>query len=156
MCGLVGLASYRSLDREQYLSQRSALLDHRGPDSSGEWWSDNRKVGMAHRRLSIIDVSTDGHQPMNFPELGITLVFNGEIYNHKELRADIECKGFVFRSSSDTEVLLFAYHIWGIDCVKKLNGMFAFAIYDHAADKLLIARDRVGAVSYTHLTLPTN
>lgn len=144
MCGLVGVASYRSLDREQYLSQRSALLNHRGPDSSGEWWSDNGKVGMAHRRLSIIDVSTDGHQPMNFPELGLTLVFNGEIYNYKELRTEIESKGFVFRSSSDTEVLLLAYHIWGIECVKKLNGMFAFAIYDDAAAKLMIARDRVG------------
>jgi asparagine synthase (glutamine-hydrolysing) len=117
---------------------------HRGPDDSGEWWSPNGRVGLAFRRLSIIDLSPAGHQPMSDAAAEVTVVFNGEIYNFLELRSELERLGAVFRSHSDTEVILAAYRQWGTDCLSRFNGMFALAVYDAARQIVLLARDRAG------------
>ena len=119
-------------------------MTHRGPDDAGEWWSPDGRVGLAHRRLSIIDLSPLGHQPMHLPECGLSVVFNGEIYNHHALRDELASLGFAFRSHSDTEVLLAAYAAWGEDCLARFNGMFAFALYDAPQQKLFLVRDRAG------------
>ena len=119
-------------------------MTHRGPDDAGEWWSGDGRVGLAHRRLSIIDLSPLGHQPMHLPERGLSIVFNGEIYNHHALRRELAGLGFTFRSHSDTEVLLCAYAAWGEDCLTRFNGMFAFALYDGRKRQLFLARDRAG------------
>lgn len=144
MCGLVGIASASpSSDRTWLRSARDTLI-HRGPDDAGEWWSQDGRVGLAHRRLSIIDLSPGGHQPMHMEACGLTVIFNGEIYNFRDLRTDLEQRGYKFRSHSDTEVLLAAYDAWGTECLARLNGMFAFAVYSAHAQTLFLARDRVG------------
>src|SRR6202453_5151 len=114
----------------------------RGPDGAGSWSHD--AVALAHRRLKIIGLSCAGDQPMTDPELGLTIVFNGCIYNHRELRAELERDGARFFSTSDTEVILKAYDRWGRDCVTHFKGMFAFAVYEHESRRLLLARDRLG------------
>jgi asparagine synthase (glutamine-hydrolysing) len=119
-------------------------MAHRGPDDGGVWWSPDGCVGLAHRRLSIIDLSPLGHQPMADRGGTLHIVFNGEIYNYRDLRAELERLGRTFRSSSDTEVLLEAYRVWGTRCVERLNGMFAFALYDAERRVLFGARDRAG------------
>jgi len=119
-------------------------MTHRGPDDVGEWWSADGRVGLAQRRLAIIDLSPGGHQPMRAEARDLTIVFNGEIYNFRELRTELEGLGHSFRSQSDTEVLLAAYVEWGRDCLARLNGMFAIALYDGARDVLFLARDRAG------------
>jgi asparagine synthase (glutamine-hydrolysing) len=119
-------------------------MHHRGPDDVGEWWSVDGRVGLAHRRLSIVDLSPLGHQPMHMPEHGLSVVFNGEIYNHHALRKELVDLGFSFRSLSDTEVLLAAYAAWGERCLEHFDGMFAFAIYDARQRRLFLARDRAG------------
>lgn len=109
MCGLVGWAAGRFIvDRNWFIGAVDALK-HRGPDGVGMWWSVDGRVGLAHRRLSILDLSPAGHQPMHLAEHGLTIVFNGEIYNFHEVRSELEKRGQVFRSHSDTEVLLVAY-----------------------------------------------
>jgi len=100
-------------------------MQHRGPDDSGSWWSANGTVGLAMRRLAIIDLSPGGHQPMLDEARSLTIVFNGEIYNYLELRGLLMSKGHTFRTQSDTEVILAAYREWGTDCLAHLNGMFA-------------------------------
>jgi asparagine synthase (glutamine-hydrolysing) len=119
-------------------------MTHRGPDDAGEWWSDDGRVGLGHRRLSIIDLSLLGHQPMHSTPRGLSIVFNGEIYNHNALRDELAGLGFAFRSHSDTEVLLAAYAAWGEECLSRFNGMFAFALYDAPQQTLFLARDRAG------------
>lgn len=144
MCGLVGYAATSPSTERNWLSIGRDAMVHRGPDAEGEWWSADGRVGLAHRRLAIIDLTDSGLQPMHSVEGGLSIVFNGEIYNFKELRQDLETRGHKFNSSSDTEVVLAAYSEWGEGCVLKLNGMFAFAIYDAAEQKLFLARDRAG------------
>jgi asparagine synthase (glutamine-hydrolysing) len=144
MCGIVGIASVRPTQDRAWLSIARDELKHRGPDDAGEWWSDDGKVGLAHRRLSIIDLSSAGQQPMHLISTGISVVFNGEIYNYRELRAELVGLGYKFQSDSDTEVLLIAYHAWGKAFVTRLNGMFAFALHDCNAGELFLARDRAG------------
>jgi len=117
-------------------------MQHRGPDDTGLWWSRDRRVGLAHCRLAIIDLSPGGHQPMIAGDLSVA--FNGEIYNFLDLRRELEQKGHSFHTASDTEVLLAAYREWGTACLARLNGMFAFALYDERNAKLLLARDRAG------------
>ncbi|WP_342740134.1 asparagine synthase (glutamine-hydrolyzing) [Bradyrhizobium sp. B117] len=124
------------------LRAMSSLISHRGPDGSGEWSSKDGCVGFVHRRLAIIDLSTSGKQPMTAPN-GTAITYNGEIYNYIELRKELSAQ-WVFRSTSDTEVILAAYDRWGDDCVSHLRGMFAFAIWDEKKKKLFIARDRFG------------
>lgn len=144
MCGLVGVGSITPVrNRDWLLGARDAML-HRGPDDGGEWWSEEFKVGLGHRRLSIIDLTPLGHQPMQMDDAGLVVVFNGEIYNHRELRLDLEVSGYHFKSGSDTEVILAAYAKWGEQCVSRLNGMFTFAIYDSKRSSLFLARDRAG------------
>ena len=144
MCGLIGIASIFPAENGNWLADGLKSLVHRGPDDSGEWWSKDGRVGLAHRRLAIVDLSQDGHQPMQDASGDLTIVFNGEIYNHLDLRDALEAKGYTFRSHSDTEVILLAYREWGLECLSRLNGMFAFAIYDAHDDKLFLARDRAG------------
>jgi asparagine synthase (glutamine-hydrolysing) len=123
MCGIVGIISRSaSLDLE-VLRCATASLAHRGPDDSGSvvlrpQGSEPLEIGLGHRRLSILDLSPLGHQPMHHPQTGNWIVFNGEIYNFREIRAELELKGFTFRSRSDTEVLLNAYALWGEDCLQ--------------------------------------
>lgn len=144
MCGLVGVCSSRGPLDLDWISKGGASISHRGPNAAGEWRSEDRRVGMAHQRLSIVDLSVAGCQPMHNLELGLTVVFNGEIYNHRQLRREFVELGYHFRSNSDTEVLLAAFSIWGRECVSRLTGMFVFAIYDDNSKKLFVARDRAG------------
>src|SRR3712207_4270132 len=136
MCGIVGTASTRAIAARAWLANGATALRHRGPDDAGEWWSADARVGLAHRRLAIIDLSPAGHQPMRSADGALTIVFNGEIYNFLDLRRDLEARGHAFVSHSDTEVILAAYREWGEQCPERLNGMFAFAIFDAAAEKL--------------------
>ena len=129
------------------LSQIERQLDqlvHRGPDSAGAWISEDRRVGLGHRRLAIIDLSPAGHQPMAHAESGCVVTFNGEIYNFRELRDQLALAGHHFSSRSDTEVLLHAYARWGPKCVEHFVGMFAFALFDPRLGILFLARDRAG------------
>src|SRR5205823_11993912 len=114
------------------------------PDDAGEWWSADRQVGLGHRRLAIIDHTAAGHQPMNDPIGELCIVFNGEIYNYRELKADLLARGHTFRSESVTEVILAAYREWGQSCLRLFNGMFALALYDSRRRLMILARDRVG------------
>jgi asparagine synthase (glutamine-hydrolysing) len=139
MCGIAGLMH---CGNSVSLKAMADAIAHRGPDSSGIEWFREVNSGFAHRRLSILDLSLAGHQPMQDGNLWIT--FNGEIYNFQEIRTELEQHGYSFKSRSDTEVLLKAYRHWGEDCLQRLNGMFAFAIYDRANDELFAARDRFG------------
>lgn len=144
MCGIVGVISKRPIrDREILIRQRDKM-SHRGPDDAGVWWSEDGCVGLAHRRLAVIDPSLSGHQPMRDRSGKVLIVFNGMIYNFIELREELRGKGHSFGSSSDTEVILAAYLEWGIDCLKRLNGMFAFGIYDGNKKQFFLARDRAG------------
>ena len=119
-------------------------MSHRGPDDWGTQWFSGKNSGLGHARLSIIDLSGNGHQPMYDPEGHNWIVFNGEIYNYREIKHKLESKGMQFVSNSDTEVILKAYHIWGTGCLDKLNGMFAFGIYNEVSGELFMARDRLG------------
>jgi asparagine synthase (glutamine-hydrolysing) len=120
----------------------SDVMAHRGPDADGFHF--DGPVGLAHRRLSIIDLSERGRQPMHTRDGRYSIVFNGEIYNYLELRQDLLAQGQTFQSDSDTEVLLTLYALHGARCLDRLNGMFTFAVWDRSARSLFIARDRVG------------
>lgn len=144
MCGLTGCASVTPQVGREWLVLARDTLEHRGPDDAGEWWSADGRVGLAHRRLSILDLTPLGHQPMHLPGKDLSIVFNGEIYNFAELREQLLQLGHRFRSHCDTEVILAAYAEWGFKCLQKLSGMFAFALYDGKAQRLLLARDRAG------------
>ncbi|MEO7360148.1 MAG: asparagine synthase (glutamine-hydrolyzing) [Gemmatimonadaceae bacterium] len=144
MCGIVGVAArYPFVDRPPLGAMRDCMR-HRGPDDQGEWWSPDGRVGLGHRRLSILELSALGHQPMLTSDERLSIVFNGEIYNFAELRETLEVLGHRFRSHSDTEVILEAYRAWGTECVQRLRGMFAFALYDAARQHVVLARDRAG------------
>ena len=141
MCGIAGFSG--NFERE-LLTAMSASIAHRGPDDSGIWFNEAKAVGLAHRRLSIIDLSTDAKQPMTDAQETITIVFNGEIYNYRGLRKELQEKGYYFKSKSDTEVLIHLYVELGHEMLDKLNGIFAFAIWDHSKEELFIARDGLG------------
>lgn len=143
MCGIAGIINFTDeLVKEDMLYRMGEAIKHRGPDDSGVWT--NGKVGFAHQRLSIIDTSKDGHQPMHSSDKRYSIIFNGEIYNHNEFRAELKAKGFNFKSTSDTEVLLYMYITYGASMLHRLNGMFAFAIWDEQKKELFVARDRFG------------
>lgn len=144
MCGICGYLSKRIIT-ERELSVMNDTMKERGPDDSGtQLWElpGGRTLGMAQRRLSILDLSELGHQPMSTPDGRLSLVYNGEIYNYRELREELP--EYSFRSNCDTEVILAAYLKWGIRCVERFNGMFAFALYDRESGELFLARDRMG------------
>src|SRR6266513_4928758 len=143
MCGICGQFNFgtrRPADR-QLVSRMATSMAHRGPDDEGYFMSG--PLGFGFRRLSIIDLSA-GHQPMSDPSGQIWLVFNGEIYNFPELRAELEKHNYVFRTNSDTEVIIHGYRHWAIDVLDHLNGMFGLAIWDEQAKRLMLARDRMG------------
>ncbi|MBF0420159.1 MAG: asparagine synthase (glutamine-hydrolyzing) [Magnetococcales bacterium] len=144
MCGIVGIASFSSELNRSWLAIGRDAMTHRGPDDAGEWWSDDGRVGLAQRRLSIIDLSSAGHQPMHDASGMLSIVFNGEIYNFVNLRDELAAKGYSFQSHSDTEVILAAYREWGTQCLLRFNGMFAFALYDARKQTVFLARDRAG------------
>lgn len=144
MCGIIGIASQKSIADRGWLAVGRDAMIHRGPDDAGEWWTLDGRVGFGHRRLAIIDLSSAGHQPMQDVTGELCIVFNGEIYNFDDLRTELTARGGEFRSHCDTEVILAAYREWGLDCLSRLNGMFAFALYDARHERLFIARDRAG------------
>ncbi len=143
MCGIAGIFHYTSSQRvaQDTLSGMLVRIQHRGPDESGIYL--NQNVGLGHVRLSILDLET-GHQPMSDEEGAHWIVFNGEIFNYIELREELKAKGYRFRTTSDTEVLLNLYKEYGSGCLEKLNGQFAFAIWNKKKKELFLARDRVG------------
>jgi len=140
MCGIVGIFN----GDLSTIEAANLAISHRGPDDSGIYINQSLKIGLGHRRLSILDTSSFGHQPMLSNDKKIILVFNGEIYNYKELRSDLKRKGFVFRGESDTEVLLNLYLLEGKKMLSKLNGIFTFAIFDTSLELLFVARDALG------------
>lgn len=144
MCGIFGHISSLPIEDVQSLCRQRDLLSHRGPDACGEWLSPDRHVFLAHRRLSIIDLSELANQPMLDDSGRYVIVFNGEIYNYREIRSELSGLGCRFYSQSDTEIVLQSYRQWGTRCVERFNGMFALAIYDVARQEIFLARDRAG------------
>lgn len=140
MCGLVGIVHLNG--RAPALDGACEALKHRGPDDAGTWVNATGQVAFGHRRLAILDLSQEGHQP--FEKAGLTLIYNGEVYNFSELRRELEALGHAFRSDCDTEVVLEAYRAFGMGFVARLRGMFALALWDERAQRLLLARDRLG------------
>ena len=146
MCGINGIFAHSCavpVDETELTLTRD-LMAARGPDGRGAWISDDRSIGLGHRRLAIIDLSEAGAQPMHSADGRFFVTFNGEIYNYRELRSGLEAKGRVFRTSSDTEVLLYLYAERGEAMVHELRGMFAFAIWDGEKRRLFLARDPYG------------
>lgn len=143
MCGIVGAVSAAPVDRDLVERMRDRL-EHRGPDHAGLWSSPDGRVCLGHRRLSIVDPSPGAHQPFLSADGADVVTLNGEIYNFRALRSELEAGGACFRTRSDTEVLLEAYRRWGAGCLDRLDGMFAFAIWDGARGRLFCARDRAG------------
>ncbi len=162
MCGICGEIDFNKGVRVEPIQRMCKVLTHRGPDDEGmvfikgnqcmelirpypsPFKQNGFEVGLGHRRLSIIDLSSVAHQPMCNENGRIWIVYNGEIYNFQDLRKELEQKGHLFKSSSDTEVILHAYEEWDLDCLKALRGMFAFAIWDSDIKRLFLARDRLG------------
>ncbi|MGE9289440.1 MAG: N-acetylglutaminylglutamine amidotransferase, partial [Puniceicoccales bacterium] len=143
MCGICGEMVFGDrMVETSALDRMCAEMRLRGPDGSGVWAAN--RLAFGHRRLKIIDLSEASRQPMVDSELGLSIVFNGAIYNYKELRSDLEAKGYRFFSHGDTEVILKAYHAYGESFVEKLNGMFAFAVAERETGRLLLGRDRLG------------
>jgi asparagine synthase (glutamine-hydrolysing) len=144
VCGFAGFVDFKKKSTKLTLQKMTDVLHHRGPDDSGYYFhkTSSAHIGLGHKRLSILDLSNHGHQPMHFDHLDI--VYNGEVYNYKEIRNDLEIHGYTFNSNSDTEVILKAYHKWGKKCIDKLNGMFSIALYDNINEKFIFIRDRAG------------
>jgi len=143
MCGIVGAVSARSVDRA-LLDRMRDRLEHRGPDAAASWFGEHGRVALGHRRLSVIDPSPEANQPFTSSDGRLTVVLNGEIYNFRALRLELERRGARFRTRSDTEVLLESYRCFGRACLDRMSGMFAFAIWDQAERRLFCARDRAG------------
>jgi asparagine synthase (glutamine-hydrolysing) len=155
MCGIVGVVGSSDIDSGLIDRMRDRLA-HRGPDGARSWISkhDGGVVAFGHRRLAIIDLSEAAYQPMFSADKTLVVIYNGEIYNYIELREELRARNHVFRTESDTEVLLAAYAEWGADCLPRLNGMFAFALWDATQQRLLLARDRFGEKPLFYARLP--
>jgi len=154
MCGICGIFDYSHGETgidEPLLRRMTDVISHRGPDDAGAYISSDKKIGLGFRRLAIIDLSPAGHQPMSDPSGAVWLVFNGEIYNHLALRAELEKKGYRYRSHSDTETILYGYMEWGTKVFTRMHGMWGIAIWDSRTKQLICARDRIGVkpVYYT-------
>ena len=146
MCGIVGSIGQHHIS-DEVIANLLDKIKHRGPDSNGysQYYSHSLgNIFFGHTRLSILDLSDNGAQPMIGKDSDIHIIFNGEIYNFKEIKNELYKKGYHFKSNSDTEVIIYAYKEWGIDCVSKFIGMFAFALFDQSLDKVYLARDRLG------------
>ena len=148
MCGICGFLKLNNTNyiNKQYVIDMNEEMIHRGPDGGNIWMSDNNLIAFGHRRLSIIDLSTNASQPMANSNNDIVLTYNGEIYNHSDIRKELEAKGKYkwITDHSDTEVILRAYEEWGIECIHRFRGMFAFAIWDKRINKAYLVRDRIG------------
>ena len=148
MCGICGFFEYKKTAREfpekSALSRMCTAMSHRGPDDRGEYYSRETGVALGHLRLSIIDLSSAGHQPMTDFDQRLRIVYNGEIYNFKELADDLRKRGHRFQSSSDTEVILKSYREWGEECLNKFRGFWALAIWNEKQKKLILTSDRIG------------
>jgi asparagine synthase (glutamine-hydrolysing) len=156
VCGIAGILAFNeglALD-ESTIGRMTDALRHRGPDDSGTCIRADERVALGHRRLSIIDLSSAGHQPMANEDGTVWITYNGEIYNHRELRAGLEARGHLFRSATDTEAIVHLYEEDGPACVERLHGMFAFAIWDARRRVLFLARDRVGVKPLYYALLP--
>ncbi|MFN3562740.1 MAG: asparagine synthase (glutamine-hydrolyzing) [Chloroherpetonaceae bacterium] len=154
MCGITGTIGF--VDKA-LMEKMTTVMHHRGPDDGGiEIFLDKTPVGFGFRRLAIIDLSPLGHQPMFNADKTLCIVFNGEIYNYQEVKSELLKKGYVFKSATDTEVILHAYTEWGNECVQRLRGMWAFAIYDLRNDVVFISRDRLGEKPLYFTRLPNN
>jgi asparagine synthase (glutamine-hydrolysing) len=149
MCGIAGIMAFKNstfrIERDLIVKMRDTMI-HRGPDGTGIWISDDAKVGLGHRRLSIIDISEAANQPMSNEDGSLWIVYNGEIYNHDEIRNRLFVNGqHTWKTDhSDTEVILHSFERWGIDCLQYFRGMFAFALWDNRKKELWLVRDRVG------------
>jgi asparagine synthase (glutamine-hydrolysing) len=152
ICGICGVANLDgTMANGDIIRKMTDVIAHRGPDGEGQFL--DGPVGLGHRRLAILDLSSAGAQPMANDQGNLYITYNGEVYNHQELRVELEAKGFQFQSHSDTEVVLKAYEAWGEACVGRFNGMFAFAIWNRSARQLFLARDRYGIKPlYLHAT----
>jgi len=139
MCGICGFYGFED---KSLIKRMTDVITHRGPDQSGIY--SDKKISLGHRRLSIIDLSKRGIQPMTNEDGNLVIVYNGEIYNFKEIKTELEKKGHNFKSNTDTEVVVHAYEEYGIKCIEKFNGMFAFAIWNSDKEELILARDRIG------------
>lgn len=148
MCGIGGVYDYGFRERPEVspelLTRMSDAMVHRGPDDAGFHISTKGVCGLTFRRLSIVDLSPAGHQPMTTPDDRYTIVFNGEIYNHRAIRSELEAKGYRYHSQTDTETILYAYQEWGAECLKRFHGMWSIAIWDEQREELFCARDRIG------------
>ena len=143
MCGIIALANKdkKSIDNNLFI-KLSSYIDHRGPDGQGFWSKNNISIG--HKRLKIIDLTENGAQPMFSNDKRYVLSFNGEIYNFKKLKKIIVKKGYVFKSETDSEVVVNSFQEWGLDSLKMFNGMFAFIIWDQLKNEFIVSRDRYG------------
>lgn len=144
MCGIVGLVEFKCQLEEELIEKMADAISHRGPDNFGFYLDHNAdySVGLGHRRLSILDLTGSGHQPMTFEHL--TMVYNGEVYNFQEIKEELINHGYEFNSGSDSEVIIKGFHFFGLRLLERLNGMFAIALYDNNNNKLLLVRDRAG------------
>jgi asparagine synthase (glutamine-hydrolysing) len=156
MCGILGYSKQKVNNNinDKFIDYGINLLKNRGPDDNGDFYNADRSIGLAHTRLSILDLSKLGHQPMFSSDERYVLVYNGEIYNFKELRSDL-VKHFSFKSNSDSEVILYSYIHYGNSFLEKLNGIFSLAIYDRKEDQLIIARDRFGTKPLYYVKTPS-
>src|SRR5256712_12541192 len=149
MCGIVGVLNFKNSSfrvTEPFLIRMRDTVVHRGPDGAGAWIGDDGRIGLGHRRISIIDLSPAAAQPMSNEDGSLWVSFNGEIYNHAEIRRELEeIGGHRWKTDhSDTEVILHAFEQWGIECVHKFRGMFAIALWDAKQRQLWLIRDRIG------------
>lgn len=147
MCGFAGYCGYgdqKAFKAASILEDMSYVLLHRGPDGAGSWVSEKYAVALMHRRLAILDVTDAGLQPMEDVDKRIVLVFNGEIYNYRALKHELLSLGHQFKTVTDSEVIIYAYKQWGMACLNKLEGMFAFALFDQSINELFLVRDRIG------------
>jgi len=154
MCGIVGLWSPQQKINKEILLKMRDILRHRGPDDAGIFIDKISNLGLAHRRLSIIDLSEKAHQPMPSGDGNLWITYNGEVYNFREIRKELENKGYKFQSNSDTEVVLKSFQEWGKDCLEKFRGMFSFAIWDKRNQKLYLFRDRLGIKPLFYYSTP--
>ncbi|MGH7271025.1 MAG: asparagine synthase (glutamine-hydrolyzing), partial [Polyangiaceae bacterium] len=152
MCGIAGMVAKSGPPDQAAVRRMSDALRHRGPDAEGLWI--HGRAALGHRRLSIIDLSAEANQPLFNENGSIGVVVNGEIYNFAQLRADLVARGHTFLSNSDSEVVVHLYEEYGVDCVKRLAGMFAFALWDSRAERLVLARDRAGKKPLFYRKLP--
>jgi asparagine synthase (glutamine-hydrolysing) len=152
MCGILATSPGFAVGEDVVGAMRDTMV-HRGPDDSGTWVSPSGRVAFGHQRLSIVDLSSAGHQPMTNEDGTLWITYNGEVYNHRALRTELEAKGHRYRSQTDTETILHLYEEEGPRCVERLQGMFAFAIWDEKREELFLARDRLGVKPLYYATL---